>query len=77
MHTYIHAYMTKVISISDEAYNKLKKLKNGMSFTEVIIELSKCKEKDILEFAGSWTDKEALKIKKEIMAERKTKSRRA
>jgi len=68
--------MTKIISISDEAYEELKKLKNGMSFTEVIISITKEKKKDIMDFAGSWNNKEALRIKKEIMKERKIKSRR-
>jgi len=72
----MYIYMTKIISISDEAYETLKKLKNGMSFTEIIIELSKEKKKDIMDFAGAWGNKEALRIKKELMRERKIKFRR-
>lgn len=72
----MHIYMTKVISISDEAYERLKKLKEGMSFTEVIIELSECKKPDIMKFAGSLTDKEGKDVIAGILNERKIKSRR-
>lgn len=71
-------YMTKTISLSDEAYNELKKLKNGYSFSEVILEITKEKKKEnIMKYAGTWDNKEALKIKKQLMEERKkAKSRR-
>lgn len=69
--------MTKIISISDEAYGELKKIKNGMSFSEIVLTLTKEKKKDsIMKFAGAWDNKEALKIKKEIIEERKASSRR-
>lgn len=70
--------MTKVISISDEAYNELSKMKNGMSFSEVIITITKEKKRsNIMKFAGKWDNNEALKIKKELMDERrKAKFRR-
>ncbi len=38
MHAYMH--MTRVISISDEAYGRLKAMKNGGSFSEAIIGLT-------------------------------------
>ncbi len=69
--------MTKVISISDEAYEKLKRLKNERSFSEIIVELSRKKnEIDLMNFVGSISEKEADKIKKNIYTERKTPSRR-
>ncbi|OIO41205.1 hypothetical protein AUJ62_03340 [Candidatus Pacearchaeota archaeon CG1_02_32_21] len=69
--------MTKVISISDEAYGRLKRLKNEKSFSEIIVELSNKKnEIDLMSFAGSLSEKEADKIKKEIYSERKMPSRR-
>ena len=68
--------MTKIISISDEAYNELKKLKNGMSFTKIIINIIKDKKKNIMDFAGTWDNKEALRIKKELEKERKVRFRR-
>ena len=68
--------MTKVISISDEAYDRLKKIKDGMSFTEIIIELSECKKPNIMEFAGILTEKEGEEMLSDILKERKVKSRR-
>ena len=70
--------MTKVISISDEAYNTLKKIKASKSFSEIIIEITKKKsEKDIMKYAGMLSDEEGEKIKKEIYSDRKElKSRR-
>ena len=65
--------MTKIISISDEAYEKLKKMKNGYSFSKVIIELTKTRS-NIMDFAGKWEEKEAKKIAGEIAKERKVKS---
>lgn len=73
----MYTSMTRVISISDEAYKELEKLKNGSSFTEVIINLTKEKKKDsIMKFAGAWKDINTDKIKKEIYKERKIGSRR-
>ena len=66
--------MTKVISISDEAYEELKKLKNGMSFTEIIIREKK--KESIMNFAGMLTNEEAKKMLNEIKELRKMKSRR-
>ncbi|MDA3836716.1 MAG: hypothetical protein PF542_03770 [Nanoarchaeota archaeon] len=46
--------MTKIISISDEAYQRLSTIKGGDSFTKVILKIVKAhsnKEK-ILSFAG-------------------------
>ncbi|PIN95339.1 hypothetical protein COU56_01975, partial [Candidatus Pacearchaeota archaeon CG10_big_fil_rev_8_21_14_0_10_31_9] len=61
----------------DEAYGRLKRLKNEKSFSEIIVELSNKKnEIDLMSFAGSLSEKEADKIKKEIYSERKMPSRR-
>lgn len=69
--------MTKIISISDEAYERLKKMKNEQSFSEIIIELTFEKAKDnLMKFAGALSNEEADKIKKEIYNERKISSRR-
>ena len=73
----MHTYMTKIISISDEAYSELSRLKNGLSFSKTIITLTKMKKKDsIMDFAGSWDKEEAGRILKELKEERKIKSRR-
>lgn len=69
--------MTKVISISDEAYEMLKNMKNNSSFSEVIINLSKEKNaKEIMDFAGVLDKKEGERLKKVIYNQRKIGSRR-
>ncbi len=72
----MYVYMTKVISISDEAYQELAKHKAGRSFTEVIIELAMNKKRPLSDFAGILTDEEGEKIIKTIYKERKMSSRR-
>ena len=67
--------MVKVISLSNDAYAKLKAIKNGKSFSEVVVELvdsRKKDKKDIMKFAGvfaknkdKWEEK-----KKEIYKDR-------
>ena len=69
--------MTKVISISDDAYELLKRFKMNKSFSEVIIEIVGDKSKNsLMEFAGILTDKEANEMKKNIRETRKLSSRR-
>ncbi len=69
--------MTKIISISDEAYENLKKIKDEKSFSQIIIEITQEKSQDKLrKFVGSITKSEAEKITKNIYKERKIKSRR-
>jgi len=73
----MYTCMTKVISISDEAYEELSRMKNGSSFTEVILELSKeKKKKSIMDFAGMLSEEEGNKMLKKIKEERKIGSRR-
>ncbi|MDP4040004.1 MAG: antitoxin VapB family protein [Candidatus Pacearchaeota archaeon] len=67
--------MVKVISLSDEAYRKLKVLKMGRSFSEVVVALienKKLKRKRLNEFVGIWAeDKEYWNnFKKEIRRSR-------
>ena len=66
--------MVKVISLSNEAYEKLKALKGGRSFSEVVIELSENrKKKSLADFYGIWKDNtdEWEKIKNKIYDDRK------
>ncbi len=72
----MYVCMTKIISISDEAYRELAKRKAGRSFTKVIIELTAKKKRSLLDFAGILTDEEGKKIMKTIYEERKMPSRR-
>jgi predicted CopG family antitoxin len=67
--------MVKVISLSDEAYNKLRVLKRGRSFSEVIVELTGKKKgkKNLADFYGIWAEDadEWKKIEKDIYENRK------
>lgn len=77
MHAYIH--MTKVISLSDEAYSELTKLKKeGESFSDIVLELTRKEKKPLSYFFGKWPGpKEELNnLEKEIKEmHRKTKMR--
>jgi len=69
--------MTKIISISDKAYNELSSLKNSFSFSQIILLLTRMKKKDsIMNFAGILNEEEGEKIKKEIRKDREKISRR-
>lgn len=69
--------MTKVISLSDEAYEELSKLKAGRSFSEIVVELVREKQtSNLMNFAGILTKEEGKKVKKRIYKERKMPSRR-
>jgi len=70
--------MVKVISLSDEAYGILKRMKMGRSFSEVIVDVTTSKEKkgivkDLSKFCGIWKDEteEWEKIKKKLYKDRK------
>lgn len=66
--------MVKVISLSDEAYGKLKALKRDGSFSEIVVELvdNKGKRKrSLAEFYGLWGDDRYWEnFKKEIRKSR-------
>jgi len=69
--------MTKIVSLSDEAYDELKKMKSQKSFSEIVIELVKEKKSNnLMQFAGAWNTEDAERIKKQIYEERKMPSRR-
>ena len=74
MHTCMYNPMVKVISISEDAYEGLKDLKDDKeSFSEVIRKLvSKEKRKGLMNLAGSWKDDtEMLRIMKSVINDRK------
>ncbi len=70
----MHA-MTKVISLSDDAYATLKSLKKeGESFSEVVNRVTaSAPKRDIMDLAGKWPGgKDELdRIEKILVAERK------
>ena len=64
-------YMTKVISLSDSAYSKLKAMKRpGESFSDVALRLSG-ERKPLSAFAGIWKDLDTDSMKREIAEGRK------
>lgn len=68
---------SKTISLSDEAYAKLKaEKKSGESFSDVVKRLTG--RKSLLEFAGTWRDASEEKIEavKEIMRKEREISER-
>lgn len=75
MHAYMHAYMTRVISLSDESYASLKALKKEKeSFTDVVMRLAYlAKKKSLMDLAGKWvgSKEETDRIFEEIYADRK------
>ena len=73
MHAYVHIHaLTKVISLSEEAYKTLKKRKGkGESFSDVVIRMTRDKQsRSILEFCGGWVGGDADKVAQQIMLER-------
>lgn len=72
MHTCIN--MTRVISLSDEAYNRLKAAKNeGESFSDVVNKIASTVKKDIMDSWGKWAGgkEETDRIFKGIYEDRK------
>ncbi|MFA5174356.1 MAG: antitoxin VapB family protein [Candidatus Pacearchaeota archaeon] len=66
--------MVKVISLSNDAYDRLKSIKDNKSFSEIVVELIECKKKkrDISKFAGIFkNDEEWGKIMDNIEKDRK------
>jgi predicted CopG family antitoxin len=80
LNKYMHyVFMPKVITISDEVYEKLSKLKKGRSFSKTIDELiefyeaNKKGNKEILrEMFGTISEGEANELEKEIIKFRKS-----
>lgn len=66
--------MVKVISLSDDAYSRLKALKRDRSFSEIVVELveNKRKNRNIMDFAGAFKDnaEEWKEIEKKIYLDR-------
>jgi predicted CopG family antitoxin len=71
MHMHMSLTMTKVISLSNEAYLTLKNMKKkGESFSDVVLRVAgERKKKSLLEFSGKWVgddiDEVFLQVKKD------------
>ncbi len=72
MHMHIAFNMTKVISLSNEAYQKLKNSKKpGESFSDVVMRIvSEKKKKSLLEFSGTWEGDDADEVLAQLMKDR-------
>jgi predicted CopG family antitoxin len=70
--------MTKVISLSNEAYQTLKDSKKpGESFSDVVLRVLKPKKKkSLLEFSGKWVGDDADEVLAEIMKDRERSATR-
>jgi len=70
--------MTKVISLSNEAYQTLKDSKKpGESFSDVVLRVLKPKKKkSLLEFSGKWVGGDAEEVLAEIMKDRERSASR-
>lgn len=67
---HIYSGMTKIISLSDDAYERLKRMKGKDSFSKAVLRLTESKLSDS---AGAWKDYDELdEIFKEILEERHT-----
>jgi predicted CopG family antitoxin len=64
--------VVKHVSLSDEAYNRLKQAKrDSESFSDVILRIVSVPQGNIDRFFGAWKDKKYSKIQKRILSERK------
>ena len=64
--------MTKVISLSNEAYQTLKESKKpGESFSDVVLRIAKkTKKRSLSEFSGKWVGDDADEVLAQIMKDR-------
>jgi predicted CopG family antitoxin len=78
MHMHIVYVMTKVISLSEKAYQTLKGMKKpGESFSDVVLRVGgQANKKSILEFAGTWKGDDIDEVFAIVMKDREqSKSR--
>ncbi|MDA4136673.1 MAG: antitoxin VapB family protein [Thaumarchaeota archaeon] len=70
--------MTKVISLSDRAYQELRKRKGkDESFSDVVLKMAEGKRSDsLMELAGTWAGDDAKEVLSQLMKQRRaTRSR--
>jgi len=64
--------MVRQVSLSDEAYERLKKAKKGSeSFSDVVLRTVKSPAGDLDRFFGAWRDEEYAKVEAKILSDRK------
>jgi predicted CopG family antitoxin len=72
MHMHIDLTMTKVISLSEKAYETLKGMKRpGESFSDVVLRVAQPKKKkSLLEFSGKWHGDDIDKVFAQVEKDR-------
>jgi len=70
--------MTKIVSLSEKAYEALKKLKrDGESFSDVVRRLASEEEpKSLLPFAGKWAGDDSERVFERIAEDRRKSASR-
>ncbi len=64
--------MVRQVSLSEEAYERLKKAKKGPeSFSDVILRIVKNPSGDLDRFFGAWKGEDYAQIEAKILADRK------
>jgi predicted CopG family antitoxin len=64
--------MVRQVSLSEEAYERLKKAKKGSeSFSDAVLRIVKSPNGDIDRFFGAWVGEDAPQIRAKIMNDRK------
>jgi predicted CopG family antitoxin len=64
--------MVRQVSLSEEAYKRLKKAKKGSeSFSDVVLRAVKSPSGDLDRFFGVWKGEDYSRIESKILAERK------
>jgi predicted CopG family antitoxin len=69
--------MTRVISLSNAAYKRLKSIRRGKeSFSDVILRITENQKPDVSRFIGAWEGDDLSAIEERILDQRKrSKSR--
>ena len=65
-------YMVRQVSLSEEAYERLKKAKrNSESFSDVVLRTVKSPRGNLDRFFGAWKAEEYMSIESKILSDRK------
>ncbi len=78
MHMHIDYPMTKVISLSERAYETLKGMKKpGESFSDVVLRVAEeKKKKPLIEFSGKWAGNDIDEVFAQIKKDREQSASR-
>lgn len=57
---------TKTITIKEEAYERLKKMKGDRSFSELVMDITEDRDVDLMESFGAWSEEQAEEAREKI-----------